>query len=46
MVSEVKVKVIHETGLKILNPKQILQKLPIALAPVKAGNIPENLLTK
>ena len=25
-------------GLKILTPKQILQKLPIALAQVKAGN--------
>ena len=26
------------TGLKILTPKQILQRLPIALAQVKAGN--------
>ena len=25
-------------GLKILTPKQMLQKLPIALAQVKAGN--------
>ena len=30
--------------LKILTPKQMLQILPIALAQVKAGNIPENLL--
>ena len=26
------------TGLKILTPKQLLQRLPIALAQVKAGN--------
>ena len=26
------------TGLKILSPKQILQRLPIVLAQVKAGN--------
>ena len=26
-------------GIKILTPKQLLQKLPIALAQVKAGNI-------
>ena len=26
------------TGLKILTPKQTLQRLPIALAQVKAGN--------
>ena len=26
------------TGLKILTPKQMLQKLPIALAQVKASN--------
>ena len=31
-------------GLKILTPKQILQRLPIALAQVKAGNTSENLL--
>ena len=29
--------------LKILTPKQILQRLPIALAQVKAGNNSENL---
>ena len=32
------------TGLKILTPKQMLQRLPIALAQVKAGNNSENLL--
>ena len=33
-------------GLKILSPKQILQRLPIALAQVKAGNTSKNLLNK
>ena len=33
-------------GLKILTPKQILQRLPVALAQVKAGNISENLLNE
>ena len=31
------------TGLKILTPKQMLLRLPIALAQVKAGNNSENL---
>ena len=30
------------TGLKILTPKQMLQRLPIVLAQVKAGNNSEN----
>ena len=34
------------TGLKILTPKQILQRLPIAIAQVKAGNNSENLLNE
>ena len=34
------------TGLKILTPKQMLQRLPIALAQVKAGNNPESLLNE
>ena len=33
-------------GLKILTPKQILQRLPIALAQVKAGNNSQNLLNE
>ena len=33
-------------GLKILTPKQILQRLPLALAQVKAGHISENILKK
>ena len=34
------------TGLKILTPKQMLQKLPIALAQIKAGNNSESLLNE
>ena len=33
-------------GLKILTPKQMLQRLPIALAQVKAGNNSQNLLNE
>ena len=33
-------------GLKILTPKQMLQRLPISLAQVKAGNTSENLLNE
>ena len=34
------------TGLKILTPKQMLQRLPIALVQVKAGNNSGNLLNE
>ena len=34
------------TGLKVLTPKQILKRLPIALAQVKAGNNSESLLNE
>ena len=34
------------TGLKILTPKQLLQRLPIALAQLKAGNYSESLLNE
>ena len=34
------------TGLIMLTPKQTLQKLPIALAEVKAGNNSENLFSE
>ena len=37
---------ILSTKLKILMPKQMLQRLPIALAQVKAGNNSENLLNE
>ena len=33
-------------GLKILTPKQMLQRLPIALAQVKSGNASEKLLNE
>ena len=33
-------------GLKILTPKQMLQRLPIALAQIKAGNNSESLLNE
>ena len=46
IVSEAKYKSIHGKGLKILSPKQMLQRLPIALAQVKAGNTSENLLNE
>ena len=52
MAPEAKIKVKNEAknqttkgkGLKILPPKQLLQRLPIALAQVKAGNNSESLL--
>ena len=38
IVSEGKRKATKETGLKILSLKQMLQRLPMALAQVKIGN--------
>ena len=46
MASQAKYKSIHVEGLKILTPKQMLQRLPIALAQVKTGNTFENLLNE
>ena len=34
------------SGLKILTPNQMLSRLPISLAQLKAGNILKNLKTK
>ena len=34
------------TGLKILTPNQMLKRLPIALAQIKAGNNSESLLNE
>ena len=34
------------TGLEILTPKKILQRLPIAVAQIKVGNNSENLLNE
>ena len=33
-------------GLKILTPKQMIQRLPIALAQIKTGNNSESLLNE
>ena len=33
-------------GLEVLTPKQMLQRFPIVLAQVKAGNTSENLLNE
>ena len=44
IMSEAKNKATKGTGLKILTPKQILQRLSIALAQVKAGNNSKSLL--
>ena len=46
MMSEAKNKATKETGLKLLTPKQMLQRLPIALAQVKAGINSGNLLNE
>ena len=46
VVSEVKLKATKGTGLKILTPKQMLQRLPIATAQVKAGNNSEDILNE
>ena len=46
MMYKAKVKATKVTGLKILTPKHMLQRLPIALAQVKAGNNSERLLTE
>ena len=46
MVSEAKHKATKGTVLKILTSKQMLQRLPIALEQVKAGNNSKNLLNE
>ena len=46
MMSEAKYKATKGTELKILTPKQMLQRLPIALAQVKAGNNLGSLLNE
>ena len=45
-MSEAKYKTKYGEGLKILTPKQMLQKLPIALRQTKAGNTSENSLNE
>ena len=46
MMSEAKTKATKGTRLKIFTPKQMLQRLPIALAQVKAGSNSESLLNE
>ena len=46
IISEAKYRTKHGEGLKILTPKQMLQRLPIALAQVKSGNTSENFLNE
>ena len=46
MVFKAKLKATKGAGLKISTPKQLLQRLPIALAQVKAGNNSEDLLNE
>ena len=46
MMSDPKYRATEGTGLKILTPKQMLQRLPRALAQVKAGNNWESLLNE
>ena len=40
------IKITQGKGLKILTPKQMLQRLPIALVQVKSGNTSKNLLNE
>ena len=46
ILSEAKYKAKYWRGLKMLSLKQMLQRLPIALAQVKVGNTSESLLNE
>ena len=46
MMTEAKYRATKRTGRKILAPKQMLQRLSIALAQVKAGNNSESLINE
>ena len=46
IMSEAKYRATKEKGLKILIPEKMLQRLPIALAQVKADNNSESLLNE
>ena len=46
LISDAKYKAKYGEGLKILSPKQMLQRLPIALAKIIGGNPSENLLNE
>ena len=45
-ISQPKYKTKYGEGLKMLTPKQMLQKLPIAIAQVKASNTSKMLLNE
>ena len=46
MVYEAKLKATKGREIKILTPQRMIQRLPIVLAQVKAGNNSENVLNK
>ena len=46
IMSEAKIKATKGTGLKILTPKQMLRRLPIALTQLKACNNSASLLNE
>ena len=46
LLSEAKYKTKYKVGLKISPPKQMLQRIPIALAQVKTVNNSESLLSE
>ena len=46
MMSQAKHRAAKGTKLRVPTPKQMLQRLPIALAQVKAGNNSESLLNE
>ena len=46
IMSQSKTKATKGTGLKILTHKQMLQRIPITLAQMKAGNNSESLLNE
>ena len=46
IMSETKYRATKGTGIQILTPKEMLQRLPIALAQVKSSNNSESLLNK
>ena len=46
MILEAKRKATEDKGVKMVTPKQLLQRLLIALAQIKAGNTSESLLSE
>ena len=46
IVRETKFQTKYGQGLKLFTPKQMLERLPTALAQLKAGNTSENVLNE